>query len=218
MTDDERCGRIVRIKLRNFLTYDNCEFFPENLNVILGPNGTGKSSVVCAICLGLGGQPSLLGRAKETGDYVKHQKKEGEIEIELYQGRSSNVVIRRKLFREKNRSQWFVNGKQSTKEAVQEMTTKLNVQMNNLCQFLPQDRVVEFAKMNHMELLKATEKAVGPVGMYDDHMKLIELRQGYKELEVRAQDNRIRYNRRNSAMLWLKGTLNGIMRGRSTWR
>ena len=26
--------------------------------------GTGKSSIVCAICLGLGGKTSLLGRAK----------------------------------------------------------------------------------------------------------------------------------------------------------
>ena len=28
--------------------------------------GTGKSSIVCAICLGLGGQAKLLGRAKDV--------------------------------------------------------------------------------------------------------------------------------------------------------
>ena len=28
--------------------------------------GTGKSSIVCAICIGLGGHPKLLGRAKEV--------------------------------------------------------------------------------------------------------------------------------------------------------
>jgi len=37
------------------------------LNVIVGPNGTGKSSIVCGICLGLAGHPKLLGRAKEVG-------------------------------------------------------------------------------------------------------------------------------------------------------
>lgn len=31
--------------------------------------GTGKSSIVCAICLGLGGSPNLLGRAKEVSRY-----------------------------------------------------------------------------------------------------------------------------------------------------
>ena len=29
--------------------------------------GTGKSSIVCAICLGLAGHPKLLGRATEVG-------------------------------------------------------------------------------------------------------------------------------------------------------
>jgi len=29
----------------------------------MGPNGTGKSTIVCAICLGLAGKPKILGRA-----------------------------------------------------------------------------------------------------------------------------------------------------------
>ena len=47
-------GSIVRIQLKNFVTYDYVEFFPgPHLNMILGPNGTGKSSIACAICIGL---------------------------------------------------------------------------------------------------------------------------------------------------------------------
>ena len=34
--------------------------------LILHLLGTGKSSIVCAMCLGLGGRPTLLGRAKEV--------------------------------------------------------------------------------------------------------------------------------------------------------
>ena len=34
--------------------------------MIMGPNGTGKSTVVCAMCLGLNGNTNLLGRAKEV--------------------------------------------------------------------------------------------------------------------------------------------------------
>ncbi len=41
-------------ELYYFLTYSNVEFFPgPNLNMIIGPNGTGKSSLVAAISLGL---------------------------------------------------------------------------------------------------------------------------------------------------------------------
>lgn len=48
-------------------TYDICEVRPgPNLNMIIGANGTGKSSIVCAICLGLAGKPSFLGRAEKV--------------------------------------------------------------------------------------------------------------------------------------------------------
>lgn len=37
-----------------------------HLNMIVGANGTGKSSIVCAICLGLAGKPSFIGRAEKV--------------------------------------------------------------------------------------------------------------------------------------------------------
>jgi structural maintenance of chromosomes protein 5 len=55
-----RPGAIVRVKLTNFVTYTAAEFFPgPNLNMVIGPNGTGKSTLVCAICLGLGWGPKV---------------------------------------------------------------------------------------------------------------------------------------------------------------
>ncbi|KAI4242842.1 MAG: hypothetical protein L6R42_010894, partial [Xanthoria sp. 1 TBL-2021] len=51
-------GSIVRVKLANFVTYTAVEFLPgPTLNMVIGPNGTGKSTLVCAICLGLGWGP-----------------------------------------------------------------------------------------------------------------------------------------------------------------
>lgn len=53
-------GSIVRVKLVNFVTYSAVEFFPgPSLNMVIGPNGTGKSTLVCAICLGLGWGPQV---------------------------------------------------------------------------------------------------------------------------------------------------------------
>ena len=53
-------GSIVRVKLTNFVTYTSAEFFPgPSLNMVIGPNGTGKSTLVCAICLGLGWAPAV---------------------------------------------------------------------------------------------------------------------------------------------------------------
>ena len=48
-------------------TFDDVELIPgAKLNVIAGANGSGKSSIMCGICLGLAGHPKLLGRAKEV--------------------------------------------------------------------------------------------------------------------------------------------------------
>ena len=54
-----------------------------NLNVIIGPNATGKSTIVNAICLGLGGKTTTLGRAKDPLAYIKHGCENALIEIEL---------------------------------------------------------------------------------------------------------------------------------------
>ena len=55
-----REGAIIKVKLKNFMTYDDCEFEPgPGLNLVLGPNGTGKSSIVSAICVGLGFNPKV---------------------------------------------------------------------------------------------------------------------------------------------------------------
>lgn len=45
-------------------TYDVVIFYPdEHLNIIIGPNGTGKSTIVAAIVLGMGGNCKLLSRS-----------------------------------------------------------------------------------------------------------------------------------------------------------
>jgi len=67
-----------------FRTYSRVEIFPgPGLNVVVGANGTGKSTIVCGICLGLGGKPSILGRASSVTEYIKHGKMTAVIEVEL---------------------------------------------------------------------------------------------------------------------------------------
>ncbi|NWQ85055.1 SMC5 protein, partial [Burhinus bistriatus] len=164
--------------------YDVCEVRPgPNLNMIVGANGTGKSSIVCAICLGLAGKPSFIGRADKVGLFVKQGCLKGVVEIELSKT-PGNIIITREIQVVNNTSAWFINRKPATLKTVEEQIAALNIQVDNLCQFLPQDKVGEFAKLSKIELLEATEKSIGPPEMYQFHCELKNFREKERELEV----------------------------------
>ena len=202
-------GSIVRVKLANFVTYTAVEFFPgPSLNMVIGPNGTGKSTLVCAICLGLGwgaqvmtskkfvdeGRLTLsqhLGRAKDVAEYVKHGCQDAIIEIELAGDGTfkRNPVVQCKITREGNKSSFTINGKTASKKQVQELARHFSIQIDNLCQFLPQDKVVEFAAMTPVELLRSTQRAVAPQEMMDMHDNLKELRKQQKMVEAEHSSN-----------------------------
>ncbi|KAF7364507.1 Structural maintenance of chromosomes protein 5 [Mycena venus] len=150
-------GSITRIQLRNFVTYDFVEFRPgPYLNMILGPNGTGKSSIACAICIGLNWPPKILGRATELPA--------GE----------GNLVIKRMLSAKSKSSTFAIGGKSASGAEVTERVARLNVQVGNLCSFLPQDKVGAFAAMSPVELLRETENAAGDERLKRWHATLIE--------------------------------------------
>ncbi|KAK0615797.1 SMC5-like protein [Bombardia bombarda] len=161
-------GAILRVKLENFVTYEKAEFtLGPNLNMVIGPNGTGKSSLVCAICLGLGYNSSVLGRASAYGEFVKHGKDESEIEIELQKrpGDADNFVVGLCIRREDNSRKFTINSNRATLKDIQQLMKSLRIQIDNLCQFLPQDKVAEFAGLSPVDLLEKTLQAAAPQEM-----------------------------------------------------
>ncbi|KAK6956260.1 hypothetical protein Daesc_001534 [Daldinia eschscholtzii] len=187
-TGEFQTGAIVRVLVQDFVTYEHAEFNPgPNLNMVIGPNGTGKSSLVCAICLGLGFHPRHLGRASNVGEFVKHGKENAIVEIELQgqPGEPSNHVIRLQIRKEDNKTKWWINGKESTHSAVKALTNDLRIQIDNLCQFLPQDRVAEFAGLTPVQLLHETLRAAAPEEMITWHNQLKELHKKHKEVKSR---------------------------------
>jgi chromosome segregation ATPase len=173
-------GSIVSIVLENFVTYSYATIRPgPNLNVVIGPNGSGKSSIVSAIALGLGESPKILARGKTIDHFIKHGEDNCLIEIELFH-RDGNVVFRREVGRKTNhrtkKNCWKINGNVVTKEDVINKVRSLNIQLDNLCQFLPQDRVAAFAQLTRPELLKATEKSIGGEELFGTHKELVAIK------------------------------------------
>mmetsp|Transcript_14487 Transcript_14487/g.23628 ORF Transcript_14487/g.23628 Transcript_14487/m.23628 type:complete len:1118 (-) Transcript_14487:142-3495(-) len=189
-------GSIKRVKLKNFLTYDDVEFFPgPRLNVVVGPNGTGKSTILCAICLGLGGQPPLLGRADDARLFIKHEKDQAIIEIELapHHPGGKTHTLKRVIERDrgsengngKGASTYYVNGTKTPLKSVRELVTEdYHINIDNLCTFLPQDKVGNFSGFDKQALLLETEKSLSSA-LYDTHQQLIKLE---KELQSSGND------------------------------
>ena len=172
--DEFKPGAIVKLKVTNFVTYALTEFhLSPSLNMIIGPNGSGKSTFVCAICLGLAGKPEYIGRSKKVEEYIKNGTDQGTIEITLKNSEllspssfpmineSDDVVhIKRVMVRGRKKSEYFVNNVTVDETVVRSLVQSLNIQLDNLCQFLSQERVEEFAKLKPDTLLNETIRSV----------------------------------------------------------
>ncbi|KAI9116661.1 hypothetical protein K1719_012319 [Acacia pycnantha] len=188
--DDFMPGSIIEIELLKFMTFDYLKCKPgPRLNLVIGPNGSGKSSLVCAIALGLGGEPQLLGRATSIGSYVKRGEESACIKITLRgDSKDEDITVTRKI-NTSNKSEWLFNGRVVPKKDVMEVIQRFNIQVNNLTQFLPQDRVCEFAKLTPVQLLEETEKATGDPQLPILHRTLVDKSRALKQIELTVKKN-----------------------------
>jgi len=176
-------GSIKRLKFFNFMQYTEVEFeCGPNLNVIIGPNGSGKSTIVNGICLGLAGKPNVLGRSSNIADFIKVGEDQAIIEVELFHPEQDNVTIIRQ-FDKNGKSLWKINGKKAGVKEVEKKVQEFKIQVDNLCQFLPQDKVHDFSRLNSKGLLDSTVDAVGDLSLKEQHAKLKELQKSMSEGE-----------------------------------
>ncbi|CAF1391028.1 unnamed protein product, partial [Didymodactylos carnosus] len=76
-------GTIVRIRLEHFMAYDSQEMYPDpGLNMIIESDGSGKSSLLCAIHLALCGSIDTSDSAQNVSEYIKSGCEKATVEIE----------------------------------------------------------------------------------------------------------------------------------------
>ncbi|RKP32821.1 P-loop containing nucleoside triphosphate hydrolase protein [Metschnikowia bicuspidata] len=171
-----KAGNIIRLRVWNFTTYNYGVFnLSPSLNMIIGPNGTGKSTFVAAVCLALGGKVDLIRRTK-IDSMIKSGEKESRIEATLCMGPDKPpTVIERVLTLKLTKSKWKLNGSPSDVREVCSIVKGLNIQLDNLCHFLPQERVAEFASLSPEKLLLEMERTIGDNTLLEKHQLLIDL-------------------------------------------
>lgn len=176
---DYKPGSILKVVMHNFMTHSNAVIRPkQRLNIVIGANGTGKSTVLNAICLGLGGDPKLLGRADQLHSFVRHNCDSGWIEITLapHKGEKSHVLKRILTADERDKKGiCFIDGNQVKLKDLQKLVTSTyNISIDNLCTFLPQDRVGDFSGLTDQQRLLETQKTWAGQKCYQTHLDLIQ--------------------------------------------
>ncbi|KAK9858828.1 hypothetical protein WJX84_008822 [Apatococcus fuscideae] len=209
-------GAVLKVVVHNFMTFKDAEILPgPHLNLVLGPNGTGKSSFTCALCIGLAGGPGILGRAENVMGFIRRGEAEAWTEIHLSggAGRPDVVILRKMKVADKQRadgteyqgvdSTWRINGKEVPMKEVTDKVAELNIQLQNLCSFLPQDKVASFANLKPEDLLRETLTAIGDMELYNQHQKLIQMQKDLKarESEEHAQQAELENLERNNQAL-----------------
>lgn len=136
-----------------------------------------------------------MGRADDARLFIKHEKEHATIEIELAPRNANGPthVFKRVIERDrgsesgngKGASIYYVNGTKTPLKSVKELVTEhYNINIDNLCTFLPQDKVGNFSGFDKQALLVETEKSLSS-SLYNTHQKLIELE---KELQSSGND------------------------------
>ncbi|KAK6199192.1 uncharacterized protein RJT21DRAFT_131015 [Scheffersomyces amazonensis] len=188
-----RPGYIEKVKVSNFTTYSEGEFnLSPSLNMIIGPNGTGKSTLVAAICLGLGGKIDLIKR-KNMKSMIKTGQTRSIIEIWIKNYDNEPSIIIKREFTDKE-SRWSINNRPANESKIKEIRKKFNIQLDNLCHFLPQERVAEFAGLSPEKLLLETERTLGDGHLLESHQDLIRMDNESQTISSNIEDIEIRLN------------------------
>nr|XP_049691975.1 structural maintenance of chromosomes protein 6 isoform X1 [Helicoverpa armigera]XP_049692586.1 structural maintenance of chromosomes protein 6-like isoform X1 [Helicoverpa armigera] len=84
IVEEDIDGSIVSIHVRNFFCHDNLEVnLNRNVNFIVGRNGSGKSAILTALVVGLGGRASATNRGSNLHSFIKKGANSATIEIKI---------------------------------------------------------------------------------------------------------------------------------------
>ncbi|XP_060805756.1 structural maintenance of chromosomes protein 6 [Amyelois transitella] len=82
--EEDKDGSIHSIHVRNFFCHDNLEInLNRNVNFIIGRNGSGKSAILTALVVGLGGRASATNRGNNLHSFIKKGANSATVEIKI---------------------------------------------------------------------------------------------------------------------------------------
>lgn len=111
------------------------------------------------------------------------------IEVALFKNSKRDSVMFNRTFNRSGMDRYEIDGTKVSHKEYLKRIKDLNIQIDNLCQFLPQDRVQDFTKMNSRELLLNTQASVCRPEMMELMEQLMDKRRQQKTVVKSSSDN-----------------------------
>eukprot|EP00105_Crassostrea_gigas_P004900 XP_011418269.1 PREDICTED: structural maintenance of chromosomes protein 6 isoform X1 [Crassostrea gigas] len=195
-------GIIEKICLKNFMCHSRLDVsLGPHVNFIVGRNGSGKSAIITALVVGLGGKASVTSRGSTIKGFIKTGKYNAEVEIHLRNRGpdafkastyGDKIIVERK-FTHDGSSSYKLKSKEgkvvSTKrEELNAILDQFNIQVDNPVAILNQDTSRNFlnSKSPH-DRYKFFLKATQLEQMLLDYTRANEQREITKEIIEKKQ-------------------------------
>ncbi|KAJ7578553.1 P-loop containing nucleoside triphosphate hydrolase protein [Mycena floridula] len=151
-------GIIESIEMHQFMCHRYLAFtFGPRINFIIGHNGSGKSAILAAITVVLGGKANATGRGNGLKSLIRQDQRQAEVTISLKnQGDDAfkpelygkSIVITRKFTQEGN-SSWKIMNKDhkiisTKKDELTAICDHMNIQVDNPMSVLTQEAAKQF--------------------------------------------------------------------------
>ncbi|KAM8810276.1 structural maintenance of chromosomes protein 6 [Eudromia elegans] len=213
-------GIIESIQLKNFMCHSMLGPFQfgSNLNFVVGNNGSGKSSVLTALIVGLGGKATTTNRGSSLKVFVKDGESSADISITLQnQGRDAfkpevygdSIIVNQHInldgsrsYRLKSKSGTLISSK---KEELVAILDHFNIQVDNPVSVLTQEMSKHFLQSkNEGDKYKFFMKATQLEQMKEDYSYImktkentcLQIEQGVerlRELKLHYREKKERY-------------------------
>ncbi len=171
---------IASVRLHNFLSFFEGEVeFAPGLTVILGPNGSGKTTIFHALKFALGSN-QRENRYSKWSDFIRHGANAAEVEV-CVSINGQNRRFLRKISRD-GIPRAYVDGKRVKAAELRAITDAFSLEVDNTLVFMPQERINALRNMNPIEVRRLVEEGTG--------LHLLRDRIGIEE--VRVSDSRRR--------------------------
>nr|XP_054485028.1 structural maintenance of chromosomes protein 6 isoform X2 [Agelaius phoeniceus] len=210
-SSDGEVGIIESIQLKNFMCHSNLGPFQfgSNLNFVVGTNGSGKSSVLTALIVGLGGKATATNRGSSLKMFIQKGETSADISITLRnQGRDAfkpelygtSITVNQHINQDGSRT-WKLKSKSGTiisskKEELIGILDHFNIQVDNPVSVLTQEMSKQFLQTkNEGDKYKFFMKATQLEQMKEDYSFIgktkkntrVQIEQGEERLEELKQ-------------------------------